>query len=96
MDEADTDTGVIKGYVDSLGDPYTEYYTPEEYQQIATSTSGVYSGIGVAVQQDPETGVITVVNPYPNCPGAEAGMQVNDVLYEVAGEPATGVALKAL
>jgi len=91
QDEADKYNGLIKGYVDSLGDPYTAYYTADEYAELMESTSGTYSGIGVVVQQNAETGVITVVKPYANCPGAEAGMLPNDILYKVAGEDCTGV-----
>lgn len=91
MTGSDTSSGLIKGYVDALGDPYTQYYTAEEYNEMRESTSGIYSGIGVVVQQNADTGVITVVKPYPNCPGAEAGMLANDIIYKVAGEDATGV-----
>ena len=41
--------GIYKGMVDSLGDPYTVYYNSEEYKQFTSSSSGTYSGIGVAV-----------------------------------------------
>ena len=83
--------GIYKGYVDALNEPYTVYYTKEEYDQLQESTSGKYSGIGVVVSQNKETGVITVVRPYEGCPGAEAGMLKDDVLYKVAGKEVTGV-----
>ncbi len=91
--DVDTQTGLIKGYVDSYGDPYTVYYTDEEYQSLMESTSGVYCGIGVVVQQNASTGVITIVRPYVNAPGWEAGMRAEDILYKVAGEEVTGVDL---
>jgi len=89
--ETNTNVGMIKGYVDSYGDPYTVYYTPEEYSELMESTSGVYSGIGVVVQQNTETGTIVVVKPYADCPGALAGMKQGDIIYQVEGEDATGV-----
>lgn len=91
QEDVDRDTAIIKGYVDALGDPYTQYYTPEEYKDLLESTSGRYSGIGVVVQQNASTGVITVVRPYENCPGWEAGMQPEDIIYKVAGEEVTGI-----
>ena len=39
--------GAIKGYVASLGDPYTVYYTKEEMQEIMQETNGNYVGIGI-------------------------------------------------
>ena len=44
--------GIYKGYMEALGDPYSCYYTEEEYEQLMESTSGTYSGIGVVVTQD--------------------------------------------
>ena len=36
------ENGMYKGLMDSLGDPYTVYYTPEEYNSMTEETSGVY------------------------------------------------------
>lgn len=83
--------GIYKGYVDALNEPYTVYYTKGEYEQLQESTSGKYSGIGVVVSQNKETGVITVVRPFEGSPGAEAGILKDDILYKVAGKEVTGV-----
>ncbi|MBO7364458.1 MAG: S41 family peptidase [Lachnospiraceae bacterium] len=91
-EDVDFDTGVLKGYVDALGDPYTVYYTPEEYSALMQTTEGSYSGIGVVVQQDTD-GVITVVKPYENAPGYAAGIRKDDIIYAVEGEEVTGVDL---
>ncbi len=88
--DVDTQEGILKGYVDSFGDPYTVYYTEDEYASLMESTSGVYCGIGVVVTQNASTGVISVVRPYVNAPGWEAGMQADDILYKVEGEEVTG------
>ncbi len=90
MEEADYDTGIIKGYLSALGDPYTVYYSPEEYTAFLEDNSGKYNGIGVVVQQM-ENGTIKVIRPYPNCPGAEAGILKDDLIYKVDGREATGV-----
>lgn len=83
--------GIYKGYIDSLGEAYTVYYTKEEYDQLKESTSGKYSGIGVVVSQNIDTGVITVVRPFAGSPGAEAGILKDDIVYKVAGKEVTGV-----
>lgn len=83
--------GIYKGYVDSLGEAYTVYYTSEEYEQLQESTSGKYSGIGVVVSQNVKTGVITVVRPFAGSPGAEAGLLKDDIVYKVADKEVTGV-----
>lgn len=93
-EEATTDDmveGIYKGYIDSLGEDYTVYYTSEEYAQLQESTSGKYSGIGVVVSQNVKTGVITVVRPFEGSPGAEAGILKDDIVYKVADKEVTGV-----
>lgn len=87
MDEADFDTAVIRAYVDALGDPYTVYYTPEEFNDLMEANSGVYYGIGVSVQQDPEDNKITVIRVFRNSPAKEAGVRAGDVVYAVEGTP---------
>lgn len=78
--------GIYKGYMEALGDPYSCYYTEEEYEQLMESTSGTYSGIGVVVTQDAETKQISVVRVFENSPGEEAGILPGDILTEADGK----------
>lgn len=72
--------GIYSGMLDALGDPYSVYYNEEAYNSMLESTSGTYCGIGVVVQQDAETKIITVVTPYEGCPGYEAGVRPGDII----------------
>ena len=63
VDEEKMEEAIYDAIFESLDDPYSTYYTAEEYKEIMESTSGVYSGIGVVVQEDVETGYILVVEP---------------------------------
>lgn len=83
--------GIYAGYVDGLEEAYTSYYTSEEFSDMMESSAGEYSGIGVSVSQNVNTGIITVVNPFKNGPGYEAGMQKDDIIFKVEGEEVTGV-----
>jgi carboxyl-terminal processing protease len=94
--EEDLVDGMYKGLVDGLGDRYSVYYTKEEFQKMMESTNGVYCGIGVTVSQDPETGVITLVKPFENSPGLEAGILPGDILYKVNGTEVTGMELSSV
>ena len=85
--------GVYKGIMGSLDDPYSVYYTKDEYNSIKASTSGTYCGIGAVVTQNVNTGVITIVRPYEDSPSAKAGIKTGDILYKVNGEEVTGVDL---
>lgn len=94
--EEDLVDGMYKGLVDGLGDRYSVYYTKEEFDSMMESTNGVYCGIGVTVSQDPDTGVITLVKPFQNSPGLEAGILPGDILYKVNGTEVTGMELSSV
>ena len=79
----DFDLAMIRAYVDALGDPYTYYYTKEELQELFEEDSGTYSGIGVMIQQDPETMSITITNVFKGSPAEAAGLKIGDVLYKI-------------
>ena len=85
--------GIYKGMVDSLGDPYTVYYNSEEYKQFTSSSSGTYSGIGVAVSQNVTTGAITIVKTFKKGSGEKEGMKPGDVIYKVEGKRIEGLEL---
>lgn len=90
-DAQDYQDNIYKGFMEALDDPYSCYYTADEYKTLMESTSGSYEGIGVVVSQNVQTKVITVVRPFEGCPGAEAGMLPGDILVEVAGNDVSGI-----
>lgn len=47
--------GMFRGLMDSLDDPYSEYYTAEELNELTEQTQGIYFGIGAYVSMDSET-----------------------------------------
>lgn len=93
LDEVDEEAlkeGAYAGYIEAINDPYSTYYTKQEYEDLLESSSGEYCGIGVAVTQDTETKLITVVMVYDDTPAQKAGMKNEDILYKVEGEEIAG------
>ena len=86
VDKEAMEEAIYSAIFDSLGDPYSTYYTPEEYKEITESTSGTYYGIGVVVQEDVETGYILVVEPYENGPAYAEGLRSGDYIVAVEGQ----------
>ncbi len=84
------------GVMTSLGDRYSQYYTPENYADTMQSSNGVYVGVGVVMQQDPETKEISVVDCYANSPAQKAGILVGDILHQVNEYSATEYTLSEL
>lgn len=85
--------GIYKGFINSLGDPYSTYFTAEEYQALIESSSGVYCGIGASVNQDVKTGIITVVKPFKDSPAYKSGLLPGDIIVKVDDEEVTGLDL---
>ncbi|WMJ90310.1 S41 family peptidase [Anaerocolumna sp. MB42-C2] len=90
VDETKLAEGIYKGLLASLGDPYSCYYTKEEYDALMESSSGVYCGIGATVSQNVNTGIISIVKPFVKGPAHAAGVLPGDIVYKVNGEEVTG------
>lgn len=78
-----------KAMAQSVGDPYTRYYSPEEYSLYQQDIAGDYVGVGIVLTVNKNTNEIVVLSPYDNSPGAEAGVLPGDVVMAVDGEPVT-------
>ena len=89
LEDEDLESGIIKGYVSGLKDPYSVYYTEKETEELLNSLEGEFSGIGVVVTQDVNTNLITLVTVYPDSPAEKSGLQENDIIYKVNGEDIT-------
>ena len=86
----DLEDGMYAGILAGLNDPYSTYYTEEETKELFETTSGEYIGIGAAMSQNLDTGIITVSRVYKDSPAEKAGMRSEDILYKVEGEEVTG------
>lgn len=88
--------GMYAGVVNSLGDPYSVYYTAEEWQELMQETEGIYYGIGAYLQLDIATGFARINGVIANTPAQEAGLRENDIIYMVDGESVQGLELSEI
>lgn len=77
----------VKGYVEGLNEPYTHYYTAEEFEDYISAVEDSYVGIGVVISIDEEAGKIIVVAPVEDSPAYMAGILPGDYILEVDGKP---------
>ena len=77
-----------KGYIESLGDPYSEYMTKAEYKQVQKSLKGEIYGIGVVFTLDFDNGVRvpTVVRVMEGYAADKAGIKSGDIITKVDGK----------
>lgn len=90
VDTEKMEQGIYKGFVAAVGDPYTTYYTPNEFSSFMEKTSGVYAGIGVQMTVDTTDNTITVVDVFPGSPAEKAGMLPKDKIIGAADQELTG------
>lgn len=91
VNQSDLEDGIYKGLLEGLNDPYSVYYTADEYKKMMEQTSGTYSGIGALVSQNAETGIITIIKAFDDAPAAKAGVKNGDIIYRVEDKEVTGV-----
>ena len=77
--------GAIEGIFSKIDDPYTRYLTEEEYNEILTSGSEIYSGIGVHISISSKTEKLTIIGVMPNSPAKKAGIKAGDIILAVDG-----------
>ena len=90
INEQDLTDGAIKGYIQGLGDPYTEYMTKEEMQEFTTEVNGNFVGIGVYLTKDVEKNAVLVISPMKDTPAYSAGIKAGDIITKVDGVSYTG------
>lgn len=84
IDREKQEEALYDAIMEGLDDPYSVYYTPEEFAELQEDTSGEYVGIGAVVTQDADM-VVSVVRPIPGSPAEESGLQAEDIITEVDG-----------
>jgi carboxyl-terminal processing protease len=97
--------GAIKGMVDSLGDPYSAYLSPEQYAQGLQDLSGQFEGIGAEIGTQDAKGAtstcttlgpdcfLVVVTPIEGSPSEKAGIKAGDTIVAVDGTKLDGLSV---
>lgn len=90
IDEDKATEGALKGYVASLGDPYTEYIPKDEMEDYKSDLMGNYVGIGIYMAQNTKDNTIVVLTPIKYSPAEEAGILPGDIIKKINGVEYTG------
>ena len=81
--------GTVQGLVNSLGDPFTIYFDPEQYRRLQQSYQGKYTGIGIYLSFGSAYPVIT--GTVPGSPAASAGLKSGDQIVKVGDKDIKGI-----
>lgn len=77
--------GAIKGYIEGLEDPYTEYISKDDMKSYTENIMGNFVGIGIYMVKNTEVNLVEVLSPIKNSPAEEAGILPGDLIKTVDG-----------
>jgi len=76
--------GAINGMVASLGDPYTEFFTPADSDQFQQDITGNFGGIGAELGENSSTQIV-IVKAISSTPAFAAGLKPEDIITSING-----------
>jgi carboxyl-terminal processing protease len=94
IEESELNTENIDTIISSLGDPYTQYFSPEEWKSFEDMLENNYVGIGIRVGQDDHGFFVNEV--FPDSPAVGAGLQEGDYIIEVEGKSMKDITIDEL
>ncbi len=77
----------IREALQKLGDPYTRFMDPKQFEALTSQTSGEVSGIGIRMELNEKTKRLTVVEAIENSPALKAGIKAGDEILAIDGKP---------
>jgi carboxyl-terminal processing protease len=77
----------IREALQKLGDPYTRFMDPKQFETLTSQTSGEVSGIGVRMEVNEKTKRLTVIEAIDNSPALKAGIKAGDEILAIDGKP---------
>ena len=80
--------GAKKGLVDSIGDPYTVYFTADEAKEFLSDLEGTFEGIGAELGKRDSS--LTIISTIDGSPAKKAGLLGSDMIAKVNDEDTSG------
>ncbi|MEH2451192.1 carboxyl-terminal processing protease CtpB [Nostoc sp.] len=77
----------IREALQKLGDPYTRFMDPKQFEALTSQTDGEVSGIGIRMEVNQKTQRLTVVEAIENSPALKSGIKAGDEILAIDGKP---------
>jgi carboxyl-terminal processing protease len=90
VDDSELINSAIEGMVSSL-DPHSSYMDAKAFADMQIQTKGSFGGIGIEVTM--ENGLVKIITPIDNTPGAKAGLKAGDYIAAINGVSVQGLNL---
>lgn len=89
FDREQTKQAALAAMVESLGDRWSYYLTPEQAQQTRQTRENAYVGIGVTITQEETQAGLEILSVTPGSPAEEGGLAPGEIILEVEGTAIT-------
>ena len=76
----------LRAAIKQLGDPYTRFMDPQQFEALTSQTSGELSGIGIRLLPDPDHSLLRVMEPMKNSPAEKGGLKSGDAILAIDGQ----------
>lgn len=86
--------GALRKALKLLEDPYTRFMDAKQFESLTSQTSGDLEGVGLRLEADAKTKVLTVVEPLPNSPASRADIRSNDKVLFIDGRTTRGMSVE--
>ncbi|HRV75779.1 MAG: S41 family peptidase [Candidatus Nomurabacteria bacterium] len=83
LNSKEVEAGIKKGLVSATGDPYTTFFTKDEYNDFKSSLDGRFSGIGAELGKNGEQ--LVIIAPLDGSPAEKAGLKPGDAILSIDG-----------
>src|SRR3989338_2381835 len=94
VDEININTILVNAYRGMLSglDPYSQYFSPEDMEDLKIETEGEFEGLGIEVIV--KDGLLTVITPLLDSPAFKAGILVGDRIIKIDGESTENMTIR--
>ena len=83
VDEDAVSSAAFSAMVEALGDQWSYYMSPSEYQAYQLYNANQYVGLGVTIDKDAGTGGMKITGVYEDSPADSAGLEVGDIILAI-------------
>lgn len=92
IEDQDLFYGAIRGLLESLDDPNSSFFSPEDAQRFEQDLSGKFGGIGAEIGiRDNQ---LVIIAPLKNTPAERAGLRAGDKIMRVDDESTAGITIE--
>ena len=91
VDEQSLTDYIYVGMIAGLNDPYSAYYTKEEYELLSEYQNGYYTGIGITVANRVDDNALLITGVVDEGPADKAGVCADDIIKKINGTDADGI-----